>query len=63
MGSGELLRSLLLPGRLVDTLLLIVHPLVLGSGERLFGGARGFDLMLETVTPARGGLALAQYRF
>lgn len=62
MRSGELLRSLLLPAGSMNTLLLIVHPIVLGSGERLFGGERRFDLALETVMPARGGLVLAQYR-
>jgi dihydrofolate reductase len=35
MGSGELIRSLL-PHRLIDEFLLIIHPLVLGSGRRLF---------------------------
>ncbi|HWH96227.1 MAG TPA: dihydrofolate reductase family protein [Baekduia sp.] len=35
MGSGELIRSLL-PDGLIDEFLLIVHPLVLGSGHRLF---------------------------
>lgn len=36
MGSGELIRTLL-PHGLVDVLLLFVHPVVLGSGARLFG--------------------------
>ncbi len=35
MGSGELIRSLL-PHRLIDELLLMIHPLVLGTGLRLF---------------------------
>lgn len=62
MGSGELLRSLLLPAGLVNTLLLIVHPIVLGSGERLFGEEGRFDLDLENVTQTRAGLVLARYR-
>lgn len=62
MGSGELLRSLLLPARLVDTLFLIVHPVGLGSGQRLFGDEGRFDLETEKVGHARGGLVLAQYR-
>jgi riboflavin biosynthesis pyrimidine reductase len=33
LGSGELVRSLLRAG-LVDTLQLLIHPLVLGSGTR-----------------------------
>lgn len=62
MGSGVLLRSLLLPTGLVDMLLLIVHPIVLGAGERLFDGVGRFDLRLEKVTTTNGGLALMRYR-
>jgi dihydrofolate reductase len=41
LGSGELLRSLLKEG-LLDELSLIVHPVILGGGKRLFedGGER-----------------------
>ncbi len=35
MGSGQLIRSLLPPG-LIDEYLLMIHPLLLGSGRRLF---------------------------
>jgi dihydrofolate reductase len=34
-GSGVLVRSLM-PGNLVDEFVLLIHPLVLGSGRRLF---------------------------
>ncbi len=37
LGSGELVRSLM-PHGLVDELALLIHPLVLGSGRRLFTG-------------------------
>ena len=62
MGSGVLIRSLL-PHGLVDELLLIVHPLTLGSGRRLFpddGALRRFDLV--GAEPTRSGLVLARYR-
>ena len=36
LGSGELVRSLMGHG-LVDRFVLLIHPLVLGSGRRLFG--------------------------
>lgn len=52
MGSAELVRSLL-PHGLVDRLLLFVHPIVLGSGRRLFGAAEAsihFDLLESTAT-------------
>ena len=41
IGSGALVRSLL-KGGLLDELRLMIHPLVLGSGKRLFedGGDR-----------------------
>ncbi|HEY3548676.1 MAG TPA: dihydrofolate reductase family protein [Propionicimonas sp.] len=62
MGSGELVRSLL-PRGLVDELLLMVHPVVLGSGTRLFGAddeARRFRLV--GCTPTGTGVLMATYR-
>jgi dihydrofolate reductase len=61
MGSGELVRSLL-PHGLVDEFMLIVHPLVLGQGARLFepGGHR-VELRLTGADAVDGGYVLATY--
>lgn len=52
-GSGVLVRSLL-PRNLIDTLVLLIHPLVLGSGRRLFpdsgSGLSTFRLVDSTTT-------------
>jgi dihydrofolate reductase len=62
MGSGELVRSLL-PRGLVDELFLIIHPLVLGSGHRLFGPDDGVTkLELVDSSPTAAGLLLATYQ-
>ena len=62
LGSGELFRSLL-RANLVDEVTLQIHPLVLGSGLRLFGEddtlAR-FDLASSTTTST--GVVVATYR-
>ena len=62
MGSGQLIRSLL-PHGLVDELFLLIHPVVLGSGQRLFGPAhdrRSLTLIDCTATPT--GIIMATYR-
>lgn len=55
-GSGVLVRSLI-PRGLVDELVLFIHPLVLGSGRRLFtesgSGLSAFRLV-ESATTASG---------
>jgi dihydrofolate reductase len=62
MGSGALVRSLL-PHGLVDELFLVVHPLVLGSGQRLFGPDDDVTrLELVDSTPTESGLLLAIYQ-
>lgn len=62
MGSGELVRSLI-PHNLVDEYTLLIHPLVLGSGSRLFpdGGPR-VDLQLVEARPTSKGVVIASYR-
>jgi dihydrofolate reductase len=62
MGSGQLFRSLLARGQ-VDELLLVVHPLVLGSGHTLFGpDDEPRQLQLVGSTQGESGLLLATYR-
>jgi dihydrofolate reductase len=56
LGSGELIRSLL-PHDLLDEYLLLIHPLVLGTGRRLFpddGYALGALRLLDSVTTTTG---------
>ena len=55
LGSGELARSLIRRG-LVDRYTLLVHPLVLGSGRRLFpeDGPRIPLRLVESVTTTTG---------
>ena len=55
VGSGELLRSLLAAG-LIDRYVLLIHPLVLGQGRRLFDDrGPGADLeLVDSVTTSKG---------
>jgi dihydrofolate reductase len=59
LGSGELARTLFAAG-LVDELVLLVHPLVLGSGTTLFGDAP-IDLDLRRSVTTTTGVIIAQY--
>jgi dihydrofolate reductase len=61
LGSGDLVRSLLRDD-LVDEYVLVIHPLVLGSGKRMFGadGARA-ALRLVDCTPTTTGVIIARY--
>jgi dihydrofolate reductase len=61
MGSGELIRALL-PHGLIDELLLVIHPLVLGSGRRLFEAddhVARLRLLESVVAPS--GVIVARY--
>jgi dihydrofolate reductase len=61
-GSGELVRTLRSHG-LVDEYLLMIHPLVLGSGRRLFDtGGAGAALQLVDATSTDTGVLAATYR-
>ncbi|MBY6686127.1 dihydrofolate reductase [Rhodococcus sp. BP-149] len=60
MGSGELVRSLHARG-LIDEYVLQVHPIVLGSGTRLFGSADRADLELVRSITTTTGVIIAHY--
>jgi len=62
LGSEDLLQSLIRHD-LVDEYLLMIHPLVLGTGHRLFTGDAGFSALqlVDTVTTTTG-VIMASYR-
>ena len=62
MGSGELVQSLM-RHNLIDEYLLLIHPLVLGSGRHLFtdGGAFATLRLIGTKTTSTGVL-IATYQ-
>jgi dihydrofolate reductase len=62
LGSGELIRSLR-RANLVDEYVLSIHPLVLGSGRRLFddGDAPSPLTLVESLTTSTG-VVIATYR-
>jgi dihydrofolate reductase len=62
MGSGHLVRYLL-PLGLVDDLFLLIHPIVLGSGHRLFGPTNDrLPLTLVGSAATSTGVIMATYR-
>jgi dihydrofolate reductase len=62
LGSGELIRSLM-RRNLIDEYVLPIHPVVLGSGQRLFAGGSEFtELRLVDATPTTTGVVIATYR-
>jgi dihydrofolate reductase len=60
-GSGELIGSLMGAG-LIDEYLLMIHPLVLGSGRRLFPPGVQADLQLVETIAAPTGVVIAAYQ-
>jgi dihydrofolate reductase len=62
LGSGELVQSLR-RRNLVDEYVLLIHPLVLGSGRRLFpDGAAAAALRLVKTVPTTTGVIIATYQ-
>jgi dihydrofolate reductase len=60
LGSGELVRSLHAIG-LIDQYILQIHPILLGSGNKLFGDGERFDLTLQRSITTTTGVIIAQY--
>ncbi len=62
LGSGELVRSLM-AHRLVDEYTLLIHPVVLGAGTRLFPeGGPPFGLRLTHSVTTTTGVVIATYQ-
>ena len=62
MGSGELIQSLM-RRNLVDEYVLLIHPLVLGTGRRLFAeGSPATALRLADTRTTTTGVVIATYR-
>ena len=62
LGSGELIRSLL-PHGLIDEIRLLIHPLVLGTGIRLFADGTALSTFaLVDSKPTTTGVIIATYR-
>jgi dihydrofolate reductase len=62
MGSGELVQSLM-QANLVDQYVLLIHPLVLGSGRRLFPeGGRASTLQLVKTSTTNTDVVIATYQ-
>lgn len=61
LGSGELVRSLL-ERNLIDHFTLLIHPLLLGAGRRLFADDGAFaSLRLVSSVPTTTGVIIATY--
>ena len=62
LGSGELVRSLMRHG-LIDEYILLIHPLILGAGRRLFADDGAFAaLQLVNLQTSATGVVIATYR-
>jgi dihydrofolate reductase len=61
MGSGQLIETLM-AHQLVDEFLLMIFPVVLGSGRRLFAGDTYAKLDLVDAKATQSGVVIATYR-
>lgn len=62
LGSGELVQSLM-RRHLIDEMVLVIHPLVLGSGRRMFGDDGTFaKFRLVESVPTTTGAIIATYQ-
>ena len=62
LGSGELIQTLM-QYNLIDQYMLLIHPLVLGSGRRLFRDGSTFTKMrLVDTRPTTTGVLIATYQ-
>jgi dihydrofolate reductase len=61
LGSGQLVRSLI-PSGLIDEYVLLIHPLVLGVGGRLFPDGASAALRLADSITTTTGVLIATYQ-
>jgi dihydrofolate reductase len=61
LGSGELIQSLR-QRALVDEYVLMIHPLILGPGRRLFSEGTPADLRLAETVSTTTGVIIARYQ-
>jgi dihydrofolate reductase len=62
LGSGKLVQTLM-QHNLIDRYVLLIHPLVLGSGRRLFANGSAFAaLRLIDVKTSNTGVLIATYQ-
>jgi len=62
LGSGELIQALI-PHGLIDEYVLLIHPVVVGSGRRMFADdGKAADLELTESITTTTGVIIATYR-
>lgn len=61
LGSGQLIEALA-ARHLIDEYLLMIFPVILGTGRRLFDGDTYAELDLVDATAAKSGVVIATYK-